>query len=415
MALKAQIITIGDEILYGQTLDTNSHWISGVLDEINIKVEEKITIGDERQQILEAFKAAKHKVDIVVITGGLGPTNDDLTKPLLAEFFEAKLEMNAEALSEIESLFAKAGRKMTELNRKQAELPTNCTKITNPLGTAPGMWFEKDNTIFISMPGVPYEMKRMMKDTVLPKLQQKLGKGVIFHKIIKTIGIPESKLADKLTAWENSLPKSIRLAYLPSLGQVKLRLTATGESLEEVKKMVTKQIDLLPENVNKYIYGYDGDEIEQVIGNMLRKNHHTISTAESCTGGYLAHIITSIAGSSDYFKGSVISYANEVKNEQLNITNATIEKYGAVSEEVVKLMAENVRKILKTDVALATSGVAGPGGGSEEKPVGTVWIAYSDGKQTVARKMQFTKDRLLNIQFSALAALNLFRLNYSGN
>jgi nicotinamide-nucleotide amidase len=415
MAVTAQIITIGDEILYGQTLDTNSHWISGVLDEINIKVLEKITIGDERDQIMTTFKEAQRKADVVLITGGLGPTNDDLTKPLLAEFFGTELELHQEALEDIERLFAKAGRRMTELNRKQAELPKNCTKITNPLGTAPGMWFQENNTIFVSMPGVPYEMKRMMKETILPKLQQKLGKGVIFHKLIKTIGIPESKLADKLESWEGQLPAGIKLAYLPSLGQVKLRLTATGDSLDEVKSAVQEQINKLPDGVSKYIYGYDEDEIEKVVGDMLRKNAHSISTAESCTVGYLAHMITSIAGSSDYFKGSVISYANEIKSEQLDIDPEIIEKHGAVSEEVVKLMAENVRKKLKTDVGLATSGVAGPGGGSEEKPVGTVWLAYADGNQTVAKKMQFTKDRMLNIQFSALAALNLFRLNYSGN
>jgi len=408
----ALIITIGDEILYGQTLDTNSHWISGILDSIHIKVLRKITVADTREDILAAFDEGKKTSDIIFITGGLGPTKDDLTKPLLAEYFDSKLVLFPEALKNIESLFEKAGREMTELNKQQAELPDKCEMIQNKMGTAPGMWIEEEGKIFISMPGVPYEMKAMMKNIIIPKIQQKLGNGNIHHKIIKTVGIPESKLADKIKDWETQLPENIKLAYLPSLGQVKLRLTSVGEDLEQIKKMTSKQVEKLLPYIDKYVYGYDEDELEAVIGKLLSKNNHTLATAESCTGGYLAHLITSIPGSSNYYKGSVISYANEVKIDELYVKESDIENFGAVSEEVVCSMAEGVRKHLKTDVALASSGIAGPDGGTEDKPVGTVWIAYADKDKVVAKKLQLTKDRKLNIQYSSVAALNLFRINY---
>jgi nicotinamide-nucleotide amidase len=317
-----------------------------------------------------------------------------------------------EALENIEALFERAGREMTELNKTQAEIPDKCEMIQNKLGTAPGMWIEEEGKIFVSMPGVPYEMKAMMKNIIIPKIQKKLGNGNIHHKIIKTVGIPESKLADKIKDWENQLPENIKLAYLPSLGQVKLRLTSIGDDLEQIKEMTSKQVENLLPLIDKYVYGYDDDELEAVIGKLLSKNNHTLATAESCTGGYLAHLITSIPGSSDYYKGSVISYANEVKIDELYVSESDIENYGAVSEEVVSSMAVGVRKRLNTDVALATSGVAGPDGGSEEKPVGTVWIAYADKYKVIVKKLQLTKDRKLNIQFSSIAALNLLRINY---
>ncbi len=412
MKKTALIITIGDEILYGQTLDTNSHWISGILDSIHIKVIRKITVADTKEDILAAFEEGKKSSDIIFITGGLGPTKDDLTKPLLAEFFNSKLVLFPEALKNIESLFERAGREMTELNKQQAELPDKCEMIQNKLGTAPGMWIEEEGKIFISMPGVPYEMKAMMNNIIIPKIQKKLGNGNIHHKIIKTVGIPESKLADKIKDWETQLPENIKLAYLPSLGQVKLRLTSTGDDLDQIKEMTSKQVEKLLPLIDKYVYGYDDDELEAVVGKLLSKNNHTLSTAESCTGGYLAHLITSIPGSSNYYKGSVISYANEVKIDELYVKESDIENFGAVSEEVVCSMAEGVRKRLKTDVALATSGIAGPDGGTEDKPVGTVWIAYADKDKVVAKKLQLTKDRKLNIQYSSVAALNLLRINY---
>lgn len=411
----AEIIAIGDELLYGQTLDTNSHWISGKLDAINIKVIQRTTIGDQEAQILQAFREAASRANVILITGGLGPTNDDLTKPLLAKFFNVGMTLNSEAFDEISALLARAGREMSDLIRIQAELPDNCIKITNRMGTAPGMWFEENGVIFISMPGVPYEMKTMMDEIILPRLQEKFHTGVIKHKIIKTIGIPESKLATKIEIWENKLPKHIKLAYLPSLGQVKLRLTASGISTIDLDREIDQLVDELIPVIDKYVYGFDQDEIEAVIGKMLLNNQHTLAVAESCTGGYLSHMITSIPGSSSYFLGSVIAYANAIKIQELKVAPELIEKHGAVSEAVAKSMAEGVRLKFGTTVGLSTTGIAGPDGGTADKPVGTVWIGYSDGKNTFAKQMNFTKDRVINIQFTALAALNQFRLNYLAN
>ena len=414
MPTSAEIISIGDEILYGQTLDTNSHWISARLDEIGIRVLRKITIGDTREEILNAFEQSEKRADVVIITGGLGPTSDDLTKPLLAEYFGVELKHRQEVLEEIEALFKKANRSLSDMNRGQAMLPENCEKISNQLGTAPGMWFEERDTIFISMPGVPYEMKRMMSDTILPKLAAEMDQ-VIYHKIVKTIGIPESRIAEKIEDWANSLPEKIKLAYLPSLGQVKLRLTAVGQDREQLKNETQKHIDTLLPLIQKYVYGFDTDEIEEVVGKMLLKQNKTIAFAESCTGGYLSHLITSIPGSSEYFKGTIVSYDYDVKVNSLDVDQEVMTKEGAVSEEVVKQMARNVRSKLKSDVGISISGIAGPGGGLENKPVGTVWIAYSDEHKTVAKRFNFSKDRILNIKFSAISALNMFRLNFSSN
>jgi nicotinamide-nucleotide amidase len=411
MAANAIIITIGDEILYGQTLDTNAHWISGELDKIGIKVSKKLTIGDERTQILEAFTNSTKEADLVLITGGLGPTQDDLTKPLLAEFFSVQLELNESAYEDVTTLFAKAGREMTELNKLQAHLPTNCIKIKNEMGTAPGMWFEENETIYMSMPGVPYEMEHMMSTYVLPRLQDKLVDGIIYHKMVKTIGIAESKLAAKIEDWENALPSTIKLAYLPTYGQVKLRLTSTGHDRSSLENATEQELIKLLDLIEDYVYGYDEDEIETVIGKLLKANNLTLATAESCTGGTIASMITSVPGSSSYYMGSVVSYDNRIKNEVLGVSQALLDKHGAVSEEVVSAMAEGVRKKLGVSIGIATSGIAGPDGGTPEKPVGTVWIAFANGDQTIAKKIQLTKDRNLNIRFSSVAALNLLRIN----
>lgn len=411
----AEIISIGDEILYGQTLDTNSHWISAKMDEIGIKVRRKITIGDEREEILAALKESSDRSDIVLITGGLGPTKDDLTKPLLAEYFKVGYTFHEDVLEHIKNLFERRGREVTPLNRMQAELPSNCQKIDNKLGTAPGMWFEEDGTVYVSMPGVPYEMKGMMENIILPKLIEKFGGGVIHHKIVKTVGIAESTLAEKISRWEDSLPKSIKLAYLPTFGQVKLRLTAIGDNLAHLQSIVDEQVATLIPQIASYVYGYDDDEIEKVVGDMLLKAGKTIAFAESCTGGYISHLITSVPGSSRYYKGSIVSYDYDVKVKSLGVDLKMMEARGAVSEEVVQQMAVGVRERLGADVGISVSGIAGPGGGTEEKPVGTVWIGYSDSQKTVARKFNFTKDRNLNIKFSALSALNMFRINFPGN
>ena len=410
MSTFAEIITIGDEILYGQTLDTNSHWMSSELDSYGINVTRKTTIGDKREEILEAIRKAEARADVILITGGLGPTNDDLTKPCLVEYFDTKLVRNQEVLDHIESLFTKAGRVMTELNEKQADLPENCTPIPNVVGTAPGMWFEKDGKVFVSMPGVPFEMRRMMSDQILPKLKEKFVKEVIFHKMIRTIGIPESQLAELVSDWESKLPSHIKLAYLPTMSMVKLRLTARGSDFELLQSDTQALVDEILPTIKKYVYGFDSDEIEEVIGKMLTSRGMQLAIAESCTGGFLSHKITSVPGSSGWYAGSIVPYTNELKTKLLQVDKEIIKEHGAVSEQVVLALAKNVRKNLDADVAVSISGVAGPGGGTEEKPVGTVWIGYADSTKEVARKFQFTKDRVLNINYTAVAALNMIRI-----
>ena len=411
MTATAEIISIGDELLYGQTLDTNAHWISHKLDEYNIKVFQRTTIGDDADQILNAFATAAERVDIVLITGGLGPTKDDLTKPLLAKYFGVGMVHHEEVLRDITLLFAKASREVTALNAQQAELPANCEKITNPVGTAPGMWFYENNTVFVAMPGVPYEMKSIMTQGILPKLHKIFSKGVLHHHIIKTIGITESSLSDLIEDWELNLPQHIKLAYLPTKGQVKLRLTGFGDDLNTLKQEIEVLQKAIMPKIAKYVYGFGADQLEGVIGQLLNKSNLTLATAESCTGGYLAHMITSVPGSSNYFKGSVIAYSNEAKIAQLGVSRQDLEEQGAVSEEVAKAMAEGIRKELNTDISIAITGIAGPDGGTIEKPVGTVWIAYSDRHKTLAKKFNFSRDRTFIVHWSALAALNMIRLN----
>lgn len=410
---KAELLTIGDEILFGQINDTNSQWMSQELDKVGIRVVRKTTVGDIRQDMMDAFAEAEKRADIILITGGLGPTNDDLTKPLLAEYFNCEIAMDEGALAEVTEFFMSKGRELTPVNRKQAELPVCCERVSNRLGTAPGMWFERNRKVFVSMPGVPHEMKTMMKEIVIPKLQGHFQTDVIFHKVVKTIGIGESWLAEEIKVWEDALPEHIKLAYLPSLGQVKLRLTAVGPDMDTLKAEVEEQITELKKYAWKYIYGYDKDEIQSVVGDMLKERNLTVAFAESCTGGYISHLITSIPGSSAYYQGSVVPYHNELKASVLGVKEETLIDNGAVSEETVIEMANNVRQKFNADLGIATSGVAGPDGGTPEKPVGTVWIAIADGEQTKARKLQLWKDRDVNIKATAIAALNLIRITLS--
>jgi nicotinamide-nucleotide amidase len=403
----AEVLSIGDEILYGQITDTNSQWISAELDKIGVRTIRKTTVGDDEKQILQAFQEAERRADMVLITGGLGPTSDDLTKPLLARYFDSPISTNEQALAELEEMYRYRNRPLNALNRRQADLPEKCQFISNKVGTAPGMWFEREGKVFVSMPGVPHEMKKMMSEIILPKLERFFNPPAIYHRMVRTSGIAESVLAETLSEWEAQLPPHIKLAYLPKLMQVRLRLTAFGEDREQLKQEVEKEIEKLPPSVGKYIYGYDEDLLEEVIGRILREREETVSTAESCTGGHIAHTITSIAGSSDYFLGGIIPYQNEIKVEQLGVKVDTIAHYGAVSEECVKEMARNVREKFRTTYGLASSGIAGPGGGTPDKPVGTVWIALSDGVQTVAKKLALSKDRAINIQLTTVAVLNL--------
>lgn len=407
----AELLTIGDEILYGQIVDTNSQWMSIELDKVGIKVIRKTTVGDQEDEILTAFAEAEKRADIILITGGLGPTSDDLTKPLLAKYFDCKLEIHEEALQEITAFFKSRGREMIEPNRQQAALPVCCTKITNPIGTAPGMWFEKEGKVFMSMPGVPHEMKKMMTERVIPKLKEKFETPNIYHKVIRTIGIGESFLAEKIASWEKKLPKHIKLAYLPSLGEVKLRLTGFSNSSSHLESEINELIEKLKPLAGDYIYGYGDESIEVAIGKMLRERKLTLSMAESCTGGYLSHLITSVPGCSDYFLGSMVPYAYEIKMRQLGVKPEVLEKYGAVSEPTIIEMANIVRAKFNTDIGVATSGIAGPGGATPEKPVGMVWIAYSDKHHTVTKKLQISNDRAINIKMASAAVLNLIRLS----
>ena len=406
----AEIITIGDEILYGQIVDTNSQWMSTELDKVGIKIIRKTAIGDTEDEILNMLKEAESRADIILITGGLGPTNDDLTKPCLVKYFDTKLVMNNDALKNLTSIFNKLGRPVSEVNRQQAELPEICEMVPNNMGTAAGMWFNKNNKTFVSMPGVPHEMKIMMTDFIIPKLQKKYQTPSIYHKVVKTVGIGESDLAEIIVDWENNLPENIKLAYLPSLAQVKLRLTTFGSTSKQVESEVDRQIVKLKKLIDNYIFGYNQDSLEKVVGQMLLKSNQNIAVAESCTGGYISHLITSISGSSGYFRGGVTPYQNDIKINVLSVNSETIFQHGAVSEQTVIEMAENVRKLYHTDYGLATSGIAGPSGATPEKPVGTIWIAVSNDKKTTTRKLQLWKDRELNIKTTAIAVLNMTRL-----
>ena len=344
----AELLTIGDELLYGQILDTNSQWMSVALSDVGIKVVRKTTVGDLVPEILAAFEEAEARVDILLITGGLGPTNDDLTKDCLARYFDCGMAINEEALEEVTAFFKSRGRELTEVNRQQAALPVCCQKITNTLGTAPGMWFERKGKVFMSMPGVPHEMKRMMTELVIPKLLQTFQTPVIHHKVIRTIGIGESFLAEKIRDWEDNLPKHVKLAYLPSLGEVRLRLTSMGSSLDELRQEAEVLTEKLRDRVGQFIYGYGEEPIEVVVGRMLESHGYTLAVAESCTGGYLSHMITSVPGSSAYFWGSMIPYAYDIKMRELGVRPETLERFGAVSEETIIEMANLVRARFNT-------------------------------------------------------------------
>ncbi|MFY7825568.1 MAG: competence/damage-inducible protein A [Flectobacillus sp.] len=407
--IKAEIITIGDEILYGQITDTNTQWISAELDKIGIKTVRKSSVGDTEEAILGIFTEATSRADVVLVTGGLGPTKDDITKKTFCKFFGTELAIHEQAMADLKAFFLKRGREVTGLNKGQAELPLNATYIHNKLGTAPGMWFEANGVIYISMPGVPYEMKGLMTDAILPKLKEHFKTPTILHQIIRTVGIGESILAEKISDWEDALPENIKLAYLPSMGSVKLRLTGFGDSLEVLQAQIASEVAKLLPIAEEYIYALEDIELEVAVGRILKDKKLTVSTAESCTGGYLAHQFTKVAGSSSYFWGSIISYDNSVKINQLEVLPATLAQFGAVSEETIIQMAENVRKKLGTDIGLATSGIAGPDGGTPEKPVGTIWIAVSTKEQTITQKLQLGGFREQNIHLTSINILNLLR------
>lgn len=411
----AELITIGDEILYGQTLDTNAHWMSGELDKIGVKVIRRTTCADAEEEIIQAFKEAEQRSNIVLITGGLGPTSDDLTKPCLAKYFDCDIKMNEQALAELEAYMTSRGRELNKLTRLQAALPEKCEMISNERGTACGMWFNKLGKVFISMPGVPHEMKFMMENKVIPRIKEEFELPIIYHKIVRLAGIGESWLAEKIEEWENNLPPQVKLAYLPTFGDLKLRLTSIGTDRDEIKNQVDELIQTLLPLVQKYVYGYDDETLETIIGRLLNKKNKKLALAESCTGGYVSHRITSIPGSSEYFNGAFVPYQNEFKIDHLGVNAETIEKYGAVSEETVTEMARLVKQKFNADYGLASSGIAGPGGGTPDKPVGLIWIACAYGDEIKTRKLNLTKDREVNIQITSTALLTLLHERLAEN
>jgi nicotinamide-nucleotide amidase len=405
----AEIITVGDEILIGQIIDTNSAWMANQLNLAGVKVNKITSISDNAEEIKTALSKAENNADIVLVTGGLGPTNDDITKKVLAEYFgSTRMVVHEPSLRFIETRFAKRGIAMNSLNRQQAEVPDCCTVIPNNHGTAPGMWFEKGKTIFVSMPGVPSEMMKMLPD-ILDLLKQKVVLPKIFHKTMMTYGISESELAEKIEIWENSLPEKIALAYLPNIETgVKLRLTSYAY---DEKQIIEEQFNKLTAILGKYIYGYEPDTLESVSGKLLLKERATVATAESCTGGRIAHRITSIPGSSAYFKGGIIAYSNEIKAKALGVNPADIEKFGAVSSEVALQMAEGACRMLNTDYAVSTTGVAGPTGGTVDKPVGLCWFGIATPNGTKTFSHNFIGDRQENIAAASSVALNILRLH----
>ncbi len=405
----AEIISIGDELLIGQIVNTNASFIAAELNLAGVVVKRITTIGDTRDEILSALNQASGYADIVVITGGLGPTNDDITKNTLCEYFDSHLVFDQKSFDNIFRLFGNRGIEISVTNRMQAELPHNCKALRNPLGTAPGMWFEKKGVHYFSLPGVPFEMKKMLLDEIIPELQ-KLGViKPIVHKTLLTIGIGESALADRIRDWEEQLPANIKLAYLPEPGIVKLRLSSYNSETANPEKQIEAEIGKLKELIPELIFGSNKDTLQEVVGKLLKAAKSSVSTAESCTGGYIAHLITSVPGSSVYYKGSVVAYDNAVKTGSLGVAEELIIKHGAVSEEVVKAMAQGVKQVLKTDYAIATSGVAGPDGGTAEKPVGTTWVAIATPEKVFTQKFLLGDDRERNIRRAALLALNQLR------
>ncbi len=407
----AEIITIGDEILIGQIIDSNSAWIAEQFNSIGIRVKQITSVSDDETHINSALDEASKRADLIIMTGGLGPTKDDLTKKALCRYFDTRLVFNEEVFRHIEKIFTHRKFPMLDSNRKQAELPENCTIIQNKKGTASGMWFVKNDRHFISMPGVPFEMKAMVSESLIPLFRSKFKLPVIIHRTILTYGIGESFLAEKIKDWEDKLPSNMKLAYLPSPEYLRLRLSIYGEDEIPMRESIIKQEKSLHEIIPEYIFGYDKQTMPEIIGDLLKNEGKTLSTAESCSGGNIARLITSIPGSSAYFNGSVVAYSNEIKESVLKVKNEDLIKSGAVSEPIIIQMAAAARELFKTDYSIATSGIAGPDGGTDDKPVGTVWIAVAKENKVMAKKYIFGNDRDINIRrASSMAMFMLIKL-----
>ncbi len=409
--MKAAIITIGDEILIGQIVDTNSAFIAQSLDRIGVEIHEIISISDNKQHILDAFSRFQNKVDLVIVTGGLGPTKDDITKKTFCDYFEDELIINEEVLKHVTQLiegFYK--RTITQINKDQALVPSKCTVIHNQVGTAPGMWMKKENTVFVSLPGVPFEMKYLVEKEIIPKIVTEYKRPYIIHKTILTYGMGESLLAEHIEDWENNLPEFIKLAYLPSPGRVRLRLSARGTDKEFLEKSIAENVTSLSKIIEDVIVGFEEDEtLEMVLGRLLTQQNKTISTAESCTGGKIAQVLTSVSGASKYFKGSIVSYATETKISVLGVSEKLIKEHSVVSTEVAKEMAIRVKNIMKTDYSIATTGNAGPTKGDSNAEVGTIFIALATPNNVIVEEFNFGQPREKVIDRTVSKSLEMLR------
>lgn len=405
--MRAEIITIGDEILIGQIVDTNSAWLGAELSKIGIQVVQISSVSDEAGAIVSALDLAKTRASLILMTGGLGPTKDDITKHTLARYFGSQLVTNEEVLSRLRSWFEQRGRTMSLMNAQQADLPDNCEILRNELGTAQGMLWRNVNHWVLSMPGVPYEMKNIVSNQLLPLLQKEIQLPVIVHRTLMTCGMVESHIAAAIASVEEEMPEYIKLAYLPRPGIVRLRLSGRGINREHLVREIAVYEAKIKNLLGHHVYGYDEESLEEAIGKQLNQKNATVGTAESCTGGTIASLLTRIPGASSYFQGSLVCYANDVKTQQLQVSPSAIEQHGAVSETVVTSMAHGLKSLMHVDYAIAVSGIAGPGGGTESKPVGTVWIAVSGPNDTIARAYNFGNERSLNIERASMMALYL--------
>jgi nicotinamide-nucleotide amidase len=409
-AMNAEIITIGDELLIGQTVDTNSAWMGKSLNRLGISVVQIRSIADQANDIIQALETVRETTSLVLITGGLGPTKDDITKATLCTYFQDELVLKEEVLEQLKAFFERRGRTMGRHNYKQAMVLSGSDVLPNSKGTAPGMWMKKNKKHYVSMPGVPYEMKAIMEEHVFPKLAGMAKGRQVIHKHIHTQGIPESELMVKIAEWEEELPAPMKLAYLPSPGMVKLRISVSSNDDEvRLRAALEKEVTQLESLIPAYIVGYDEDSLESGVGALLRRAKQTLATAESCTGGYIAHQLTSLPGSSDYFMASVVAYDNTIKRKLLDVRMETLTKHGAVSEAVVEEMVAGVLKKTGADWAIATSGIAGPTGGTDQKPVGTVWVAVGNAQKTISSLHLFGNDRLANIQRASNVGLQMLR------
>ncbi|HLF51989.1 CinA family nicotinamide mononucleotide deamidase-related protein [Flavobacterium sp.] len=393
--MKATIVTIGDEILIGQIVDTNSGFIAKSLDRIGVEIHEMISISDSKQHILDTLAQLQNQVDLVIITGGLGPTKDDITKKTLCEYFGDTLVVNKDVEAHVIDLIERVmNRPASQMNKDQALVPSQCTVLHNKVGTAPGMWMKKENTVFISLPGVPYEMKYLVENEIIPKVIKEYKRPYIIHKTILTYGQGESLVAERIENWENNLPEFIKLAYLPSPGKVRLRLSARGTDKEFLEKKIEENVISLTKIIGDIIVGFeDSDTIEVVLGRLLTQQKKTLATAESCTGGKIAQVLTAVAGASNYFKGSVVSYATETKISVLGLSEALVKEHSVVSAQVAKEMAIAIKRLMKTDYAIATTGNAGPSKGDENAEIGTVFIALATPNEVIVEEFNFGQPR----------------------